>query len=439
MSISAENNQSWLEQHSSIDFVGKELDWLNEQRRRALQHFEETGLPGIRDEQWRYTNLRAIKSAVYSLPIKSEAPRELPVELATSNNSRLVFIDGLFSKNHSNLSALSNEITFTTLESTLNDAPELIEDYFGSALPTEQHGFTALNSAYCQDGYVLILPKNYACKEVLEVIFVASNSDNQISHCRNLIIAEANSECTIIERHIGSDGSVYLNNTVTEIFANENANIDHAKLQQESSEGFHIGGIFIQQAANAQVKNHNIELSGLVIRNDICADLNSPGAHIEMNGLVMGNDRQHIDNHTQVNHRVPHCTSDEHYKAVLDDKSRSVFRGRIVVAQDAQQTNADQQNNNLLLSKGAEADTLPQLEIYADDVKCSHGATVGQLDPKSLFYLRSRGINLQSAISLLTIGFANEVIDRINVDALRDELKAHIADQFLSSDTNIGK
>ena len=432
MNIAAELTQSWLEQHSNTRFSGENLSWLNKQRQHALSHFEKVGLPSVRDEQWRYTKLTTLKSNVFSLSLPSDEHASLENELKTCNHTRLVFIDGHFSTTHSDTETQIDGVIFSSLKQTLTDSPELLEAHFGSTLPSEQHGFTALNTAFCQDGYVLILPKNSVLSEPLEIVFVSSDSDTHVSHSRNLIIAAANTECTVIERHIGIDGSVYLNNSVTEIIADDNSHIDHYKLQLESNNAFHMGGVFIRQAANAQIKNHSIALSGLVIRNDIVADLTAPGGHIEMNGLVMGNGRQHFDNFTQVNHLVPNCSSDEYYKTILDDKSRSVFRGRIIVAEDAQLTNADQQNNNLLLSSDAEADTLPQLEIYADDVKCSHGATVGQLDEKSLFYLRSRGIKLESAIALLTVGFANEVIERVQVDSLREEITSLISDQLLS-------
>lgn len=430
MNIIAEDTQSWLEQYPNVSLNGQDLDWLDQLRQQALKQFEVIGLPGVRDEQWRYTNLRALKNNAYKLSQPTKSSVELPSALAKTSNPRLVFINGHFSENQSNTSNLPSSITFKSLSDILTQSPELVAKKFGSTLPQDQHGFTALNSAYCQDGYVLIVPKGISLKAPLEVIYLSSGNDTQVSHCRNLIIAKTNSECTVIERHLGVDGDIYLNNSVTEIIADDNSHIDHYKVQEESNDAFHIGGTFIQQAANAQVKNHTLTMSGLVIRNNITADLTAPGGHIEMNGLVTGNGRQHIDNHTQVNHLVPHCTSDEYYKTILDDKSRSVFRGRIVVAEDAQQTNADQQNNNLLLSKDAEADTLPQLEIYADDVKCSHGATVGQLDEKSLFYLRSRGISLSSAVSLLTVGFATEVIDRICVEPLREEITSLIITQL---------
>ena len=427
--ISADQNSSWLEQHAALSLVGAELDWLNLQRKAALARFEKVGLPGIRDEQWRYTNLRTLKSNHYQLP---EQNTKSTIELPATTNARLVFVDGYLDKEQSTASNIDG-LSFDSLSSELSqgDNDSSLETSFGSCLADDQHGFTALNTAYCQDGYVLKLDKNTIVDGVLEVYFLATQTET-VSHSRNLIVAEANSQCTIVERHVGSQGIVYINNSVTEIIASDNVHIDHYKIQQESDEAFHIGGVFINQAANSQVTNHNVALSGLVTRNDINCNLLGQGAHMEMNGLVLGKGRQHIDNHTEVNHAVPNCTSDEYYKTILDDQSRSVFRGRIIVAQDAQLSNADQQNNNLLLSETAEADTKPQLEIYADDVKCSHGATVGQLDANSLFYLQSRGINIESANALLTFAFANEVIERVKVDDIRQELTQIIAGELLS-------
>ena len=431
--ISADQNASWLEQHAELSLVGAELDWLNQQRKTALARFEEVGLPSIRDEQWRYTNLRTLKSQHYLIPSRgSNNTASLPIELPATDNSRLVFVDGYFDAAHSSITNLEG-LSFGSLNASLSQTATAtkLEAVFGSCLSAEQHGFSALNTAYCQDGYVLELDNNTVVDGVLEVYFVATQAET-VSHSRNLIIAGANSQCRIVERHIANDGLLYINNTVTEIVAGDNAHIDHYKIQQESDQAFHIGGVFINQAANSEVKTHNVALSGLVTRNDVNCKLLGQGAHNEMNGLVLGKGRQHIENHTEVNHAVPNCTSDEYYKTVLDDQSRSVFRGRIIVAQDAQLTNADQQNNNLLLSRTAEADTKPQLEIYADDVKCSHGATVGQLDPNSLFYLQSRGIDTESANALLTFAFANEVIERVKVDAIRKELTQTIAGELLS-------
>jgi Fe-S cluster assembly protein SufD len=417
--ITANENQSWVTAHADVALTGANVAWLKQQRQSALAQFEKVGLPGVRDEDWRYTNLRALKSNDYAL----SAATPLSIELVETKNPRLVFVDG-----HLDLTASTGLSDCVTL---LKDSLELVKDSFGSTLPKQAHGFTSLNTAYAHDGYVVHLKPGQVLDGVLEVVFVSQSAD-AVSHTRNLIIAQANTQCTIVERHIGAHGTVYLNNVITEIIAGDNAHIDHYKIQQESDDAFHMGGVFINQSKNSQIKNHNITLSGLVTRNDIYSNLLGQGAHIEMNGLVVGQGRQHIDNHTEINHAVPNCTSDEYYKTVLDDHSRSVFRGRIIVAKDAQLTNADQQNNNLLLSKDAEADCKPQLEIYADDVKCSHGATVGQLDPVSLFYLKSRGINAESANALLTFAFANEVIQRINVDSVRQELTQILAGELLS-------
>jgi len=430
--IAADKPQSWVDQHSKTSLAGDQHVWLNTQRKSALNHFEKVGLPGIRDEQWRYTNLRALKSNSYALSkVVAPSAGKATIDLPATNNSRLVFVDGHLDTSLSIVRTLEGALFFSTA-AALTHQPDLLESNLGACLPDDQHGFTALNTAYFQDGYVLNLSDGAVVEGVLEVYFVASSND-VVSHARNVIIAGANSQCTVVERHIvAGEQLVYLNNNVTEIIAGDNAHIDHYKIQQESEEAFHIGAVFIKQSANSQVKNHNVALTGLVTRNDICADLLGQGAHMEMNGLVLGSGRQHVDNHTLVNHAVPNCTSDEFYKVVLDHQSRSVFRGRIIVAEDAQQTNADQQNNNLLLSKDAEADTKPQLEIYADDVKCSHGATVGQLDPTSLFYLQSRGIDSASANALLTFAFANEVIERVKVDTIREELTRIIAGELLS-------
>ncbi|MBT8116138.1 MAG: Fe-S cluster assembly protein SufD [Arenicella sp.] len=430
MNIAADQNQSWLEQHTHAPVVGQELEWLKNLRAEALAQFKQSGLPGIRDEQWRHTNLRALKSNLYAHSHGSSTK----VSATPNSTTRLVFVNGHFAPEQSSLHE-SDGITVTDLEQGCRDQSLHLQDHFSSTLPTQQHGFTTLNTAYCHGGYVIYLRSGTQAASVLEMLFINTAQDDDsltnISHTRNLVVAEANTRCRIIERHQGEDGSVYLHNTITEIIAGENAHIDHYKIQQDSSEAFHIGGVFIEQAANAHVKSHNISLGGLLTRNDICCNLNGEGGHIEMNGLVFGKGRQHVDNHTQVNHLVPHCSSDEHYKCILDDHSRSVFRGRIVVAEDAQLTSADQQNNNLLLSANSEADSKPQLEIYADDVKCSHGATVGQLDPKSLFYLQSRGIDQQSASELLTFAFANQVIDRLEAECVREDLTKLIGGALL--------
>jgi len=405
--IATNEIQSWIDQHSQA--TPQSAAWLKTQQSAAIKRFEKSGLPNIRDEQWRYTDLRQLKSKALKLNTSDTVKTALEVSIAESSMPRLVFVDG----------HLNSEV------STALDNPGINCSSLAQLLKDQDS-----NTAFAQDGYVINLEAGVVLEQALEIIFVSQSNDS-VHHLRNLIIARPNSQATIVERHIGAQNCVYLNNAVTEIIAQDNAHIDHYKIQQESASGFHMGGVFIKQGNGSQVKNHNIALNGLVTRNDIYCDLMGGGAHVEMNGLVLGKGRQHVDNHTEVNHAVAHCTSDEYYKTILDDKSRSVFRGRIIVAQDAQQTIADQQNNNLLLSDKAEADCKPQLEIYADDVKCSHGATVGQLDKTSLFYLQSRGIDAAASQALLTFAFANEVLDRIQIDSIKSELRQFMAGQLL--------
>lgn len=401
--------------------------WFKEAQQEALEEYQSVGLPGVRDEEWRYTKLRELKATELAFATSAG----VAAALDATENTRLVFIDGFYSQELSSHSELSDGISCTPLSTALLEQSDLLDEVFGSTLPETQHGFTVLNSAFASEGYVLTIAKNVVSNTPIEVVFL--NNNGGASHTRNIIVAEQHSQCSIIERHYSQSGGSYLNNCITEITAKDGAKIDHYKIQDESDQAFHLGGVFIEQGRDSEVKNHVFCLGGKLTRNDIKSELAGQGAHVEMNGLVLGTGDQHIDNHTQVNHSVPHCTSDEYYKTIMDDRSRSVFRGRIVVAEDAQLTNADQQNNNLLLSDRAEADTKPQLEIYADDVKCSHGATVGQLDPKSLFYLQSRGINPESARALLTFAFANEVVERIQIDSIREELTKLLAGELVSS------
>ncbi len=437
--IALENTQELAAHFAQHSVTGGELAWLQTSRDAALSHYQQVGLPDVKDEEWRYTNLRQLKGTPLRAVSTAEAlqPAVLSnLELPATAQARLVFVDGVYARELSTPSAAGHDLAqyLMPMSQAVHDYADVLQTHLGTTLPklSEQHGFTALNSAFFHDGYALVLPRGTVISEPIEILFVAGqHAQALMSHSRNLVVLGAHSECTIVERYIAQPNSVYLANCVTEVVAGENTHFDHYQLQQESDEAFHVGAVYMNQAANAQISTHNVTLTGLVTRNDIVSNLQGQGAHIEMNGLVIGHGRQHIDSFTQINHLVPHTTSDEFYKTVLDDTSRAVFRGRIVVAQDAQKSNAQQTNNSLLLSATAETDAKPQLEIYADDVKCSHGATVGQLDEKSLFYLSSRGINEESARALLTFAFANEVVERVKVASVREELTQLIAGELL--------
>ncbi len=268
------------------------------------------------------------------------------------------------------------------------------------------------------------MPANAVIEKPVNLLYLSGLNDQPFaSHPRNLIILSENSQATIIESYIGLDDSDYFTNTVTEVCMKQNAHLQHYKIQQESMQGYHVGNLNIAQAQDSNVESHSISLGGALVRNDIHSCLEATGAEIMMNGLYMATGRQHVDNHTRVDHLKPNTRSHEIYRGVLNDHARGVFNGKVVVHKDAQKTDAVQSNANLLLSDNAEVDTKPELEIYADDVKCAHGATVGQLDQDMLFYLRSRSIDETTAKSLLTYAFAGEVIRKIKLDPVRKRLE----------------
>jgi Fe-S cluster assembly protein SufD len=257
-----------------------------------------------------------------------------------------------------------------------------------------------------------------------------SGGEKTLNLPRNLIIMEKGASASVIERQLSDDESTGLSNSATEIVLAVDSRLDYNLVQLQGKKFTHIGGAWVHQAAGSSLNTRTITLGGVLVRNELNVALNGEGAHANCSGLYYGRQRQHIDNHTTIRHAVPGCTSRELYKGILDDRARGVFHGRVVVEQDAQLTVAEQQNPNLLLSRDAEIDTKPQLEIYADDVKCSHGATVGELDKKQLFYMQSRGIDLASAKTLLTYAFAAQVIEEIEIDSLREELTTRVAEQM---------
>ena len=271
------------------------------------------------------------------------------------------------------------------------------------------------------------MPRGKDGEQPIHLLFVASShGEPTVSHPRNLIIVGDNSQVAIVESYVGLDGGVYFTNAVTEIVAGQNAVIDYYKLQQESAEAFHIATLAVHQDRSSNFTSHSISLGGALVRNDVKARLDAEGVECTLNGLYMASGHQLVDNHTSIDHAKPHCSSHELYKGVLDGKSKGVFSGKIIVRPDAQKTDAKQTNKNLLLSADSVIDTKPQLQIYADDVKCTHGATVGQLDKDAIFYLRSRGIGHEDARSLLTYAFANEIISRIKIPSVREQLNAAV-------------
>lgn len=403
---------------------GHDLAWLKRARRVAMEKFAELGFPTVRNEDWKYTNVAAIEKR----PFKPAAKTNNGVSAAQLNEiifseldcHLLVFVNGHYAPGLSRVGALPAGATVTGLAQALEQMPDRLEPLFKDEAAT--NGFYALNTAFMQDGAYIHLAPGTVLEQPIHLLFVSGSQDT-VAHPHNLIIAEESTEATIIEHYAGVNGASYFTNAVTRIFNGKTASLEHYKLQQESGKAFHIAGIHARQERDSCFVSHSIALGAQLSRNDITTLLGAEGCRCTLNGLYMVNGRQHVDHHTCIDHAKPHGTSREYYRGVLDGAARGVFNGKVIVQQDAQHTDAHQANKNLLLSKDAEVDTKPQLEIYADDVKCSHGATVGQLDTEMIFYLRSRGVGEDAAKSLLTYAFAGDIINRIKIAPMRARLE----------------
>ena len=412
-----------------------EPDWLRQTRLRAFDRLRNRGLPGAKDEEWRLTKLGALYQQTFeTIGVEQHLNNIQDLTVSPSAGHRIVFVNGVFNEVLSDTGAPQG-VSIQSLANMATEEIASLEQYFGQTLPDSPHGFICANTAFARDGYVIKIDDQAALKAPIEIVFVGDNQHAAAWHTRNLIVAGTNSEATIIERHTGTSSAVaYLSNAITEINLSNGARLDFYKLQDEAPDAYHISGLHTKQGRDSTLATNNIALGAKIARTDVISEMTGTGAQCTMNGLTVAGEQQQVDNCTEVIHSEPHCVSEEFYKSVLDDQARSVFRGRIVVAKDAQKTDANQQNKNLLLSPLAEADTKPQLEIYADDVKAAHGATVGQLEEKPMYYLKSRGIPEASAKALLTFAFANDVIRRFALPGLRQQLSAHLAGQLTGED-----
>ena len=416
--------------------AGADVPWIEQTRQQALSHFADQGFPTTRDEDWKYTNVAPIERHAFK-------PAAVDVELPTQEQfapfllqlpavSRMVFVNGRYAESLSDTGRLPDGVVAMSLARALADQPEHLQRHLGRYVPTEKRGFAALNTAFLADGAYVFVPRDTVLAEPLQLLFIATAGvDPVLSQPRNLIVVENNSRVTLVESYVGLDETRYLTNAISEIAVGEGAVVEHYKLGQESLKAYHIGGMHVHQAGGSRFTSHNVAMGGALTRNDIDVLFTDEGSECELNGLYLVGGRQHVDNHTRIDHAKPKCSSREFYKGVLDGRGRAVFNGRIIVHQDAQHSDAQQQNKNLLLSRDAEVDTKPQLEIYADDVKCAHGATVGQLDSDALYYLRARGIDEQTARSILTYAFAKDVLNRIAIDAVRNYVERFLAARLL--------
>jgi Fe-S cluster assembly protein SufD len=403
--------------------------WLQPLRRAALERFVKLGLPTTKLEEWKYTSVAPI-AKVQFLPAQHEPGRlsvkelmRLPVANISECCSRMAFINGHYSQELSSLDLPEGVKAMSLAEAIKNEIPG-VKAHLARHASYENHTFVALNTAFMEDGAYLEIPDGLILEKPVYLLFISIASQQAtISHPRNLIVFGSNSQAKIIEGYIGYGDGIYFTNAVTEIVIGENVVVEHYKLQDEGERAFHIATIQSHQERSSSFTGHLISLGGALVRNDVGALLDGEGAECTLNGLYMTAGNQHVDNHTVIVHAKPHGTSRELYKGILSGRSTAVFNGSIIVRKGAQRTDARQVNKNLLLSEDATINSKPQLEINADDVKCSHGTTIGQIERDSLFYLRARGVGQKDARNILTYAFANEVVNQMKVESVRSELE----------------
>jgi Fe-S cluster assembly protein SufD len=417
------------EQYAS-DFVRFEKtapgrkSWLPGIRKAALQSFSELGFPTTRHEEWRYTNVSPIARTRFhpASPYRSglAAADFSGFTFGGVECCQLVFVDGHFSETLSMFGQLPRGARVRNLAGSLSSDRNRVEPHLARYARIEDNAFAALNTAFMRDGAFIFLPAGTILRDVIHVLHLSTvGMEPTVSYPRTLIVAGEGSQAGIVETHAAIGEGVYFTNSVTEVVAGPGAVIDHYRLQRESDAAYHYSMLQVSQAADSSFTSYSISIGGALVRNDIEAVFGSPGGDCTLNGLYVTRGLQHVDNHTSIIHAKPNCTSRELYKGILDETSTGVFNGRIVVAKDAQKTNAKQTNKNLLLSEGALVNTKPQLEIFADDVKCTHGATIGRLNEDELFYLRSRGIGEQLARTLLTYAFASDVVGAVKIKPIQ--------------------
>jgi len=398
-------------------------EWLKDLREKAFAYFTENGFPTVKNEEWKYTNVAPIAKESFQIGESADLSSEriAPFVFDESKESVLVFANGRFDKNLSNLNAIK-DATVLTFGEAANDEKfaEIFNAKLGSLVDFGKNGFAALNTAFIGEGAFLFIPKNAKIESPIQFLFLTD--EGKCGFPRVLIVAETHSEATIVETYVRRDETKYLTNAVIEISLADEAKIKHSRVQRESHTAFHIGTGGVEIHRGSVYDATNITLGAKLSRHDITVKFQSEGGEAFVDGLYLVGDDQHADTHSVIDHALPNCTSHQTYKGIVDGQARAVFNGKVFVRENAHGTDAQQSNKNLLLSNDARVDTKPQLEIYNDDVKCAHGATVGQLEEEELFYLLSRGLNESLARNLLTYGFAEEIVNKIEIESIKKQL-----------------
>jgi Fe-S cluster assembly protein SufD len=416
-----------------------EPSWLQNLRENSFDQFTRAGFPNIKQEEWKYTNVSAIAKAGFAPAISNGTALNKDGALSSfiyeeTRESTLVFVNGILRRELSSLAALPDSVLALDLREALRGGEHeaTLREYLEH--PALANGFAALNTALFTSGLFLMIPRGVNVATPIHLLFIGetiAKNPAPAAFPRVLIVAEENSAATIIESHASSeDAAVYLTNAIVDVSLADGARVEHYKIQRESMAAFHVATTRAELGPNSSYNTTTINFGAAISRHDIRVQMDHEGAECSVDGLYMVDGSQHTDTHSVIDHRQPHCTSHQLYKGILDGKSRAVFNGIVFVRHGAQQTDARQTNKNLLLSTDARVDTKPQLEIFADDVKCTHGAAVGQIDEEEKFYLESRGINPALARNMLTYGFAEEVIERIGIESIRRELDAAVLNRL---------
>ena len=407
-------------------------------REEAFRCFSRLGFPTTRLESWRSTNISPITETAFVPSVdRADFSRETLDALRVSRlgGAELVFVNGAYVPALSSTDGLPAGLRVRSLQKVVNNDPDTVAPYLGRLASVENKAFTALNTAFLQDGAVVEVAAGALVSVPIHLVFISlSDSVPTVNQSRVLVIAGAASQLQIVESHTGTGVTSYLNNSVTEVSVGDEAIVDHYTVVGEAESAFRVGSLHASLGRASNFSAHAITVGGAIIRNEANVVLGGEGGECTLNGLYLASGRQLVDNQTTIDHAQPHCDSHELYKGILDGQSRAVFNGKIVVRLDAQKTDAKQSNKALLLSEDAQVTTKPQLEIFADDVRCTHGATVGQLDVDALFYLRSRALSLQQARQVLIHAFAADLLSRIKVDAIRQQLDALLLERLPMGD-----
>ncbi len=413
MTAVAEQIGSWLEAFSQQP--GSTFQSL---RNAAFQKFAELGFPTTHDEEWRFTNVSAIARGKFAAATRV-APGDIDQLAPWTAGNRLVFVNGF----------LVGQASEAPKGVSIGDLDETAVEHLTKHAIFDQNPFVALNTAFLHQGAYIRIARGTIVEQPIHIVYVTLGQGTAAPHVhpRSLIVVGPEAQCAIVESYVGA--GAYFTNAVTEIVAAEGAVVDHYKVTVEAPAAYHVATLQATLGRSTNFSSHSISLGGALVRNDAGATL-SQGTEATLNGLYIVNGAQHVDNHTVIDHAKPHANSHELYKGILDGKASAVFNGRIHVRKDAQKTDSKQTNKNLVLSDDAVIDTKPELQIFADDVRCTHGATIGQLDEESMFYLRSRGIGKRDARSLLTYAFAQDIIDRVKVQSVKDSLERILFEKF---------